>query len=206
MGNPWAIAASLNQLGIEAHALGSYDQARAYLQDGLERSRSMEDRASIAFALDGLGLVSASQRNDQETHDFFRASIALWNEIGEQGGLAQTLTHYGDALLRMGDLEGAHKHFLEATEVASRAEITPVVLEALVGEAEVRIARGDTRSGFGIVSSVSQHASGSYATRSRADRLRAELEPHLAAKELETALAAYPTIDTSVRELLGLQA
>ena len=103
----------------------------------------MEDRASIAFALDGLGLVSAAQGKADKAHQFFRSSITLLNEIGEQGNLAQTLTHYGYALLKMGELENAHQHFIDALTVASRAEITPILLEALLGEAEVRMEEQD---------------------------------------------------------------
>lgn len=195
IGNPWAIAASLNQLGLDSIAQGNFAQARSYLQDGLERSQAMEDRASIAFALDGLGLVSAAQGNANDAHEFFHRSIALLNEIGEQGNLAQTLTHYGYALLRMGDLEAAHQHFQDALSVARRAEITPILLEALVGEAKVRVEDGDPVSALAIAWHVSQHPSGSYVTHSRAEKLCSDLKQSLAADEIQRAHEKYKTID-----------
>ena len=204
IGNPWAIAAALNQLGIDSIAQENYEQARSYLQDGLERSQAMEDRASIAAALDGLGLVSAVQGKAEEAHEFFRSSIALLNEIGEQGNLAQTLTHYGYALLRMGDPEKAHQHFMDALSVASRAEITPILLEALVGEARVRMEEGDLNSAFAIIWRVSQQSSGYYVTHSRAEKLCSDLQQSLTADEIRSAQEKYQTLEAVKRDVLGL--
>jgi len=203
IGNPWAIAAALNQLGIDSIAQGNYEQARTDLQDALQRSRLMEDRASIADALDGLGLVSAAQGEVEASHEFFRSSIALLNEIGEQGNLARTLTHYGYALLRMGDRERAHHHFMAALSVASRAEITPILLEALLGEAKVRVEKGDLASAFAIVRSVSQHPSGSYVTHTGAEKLCSDLQQSMTAAEIQSAQAGDRTIDTVTQEVLG---
>jgi predicted ATPase/DNA-binding XRE family transcriptional regulator/Tfp pilus assembly protein PilF len=204
IGNAWAIAAALNQLGLDAIAQGNFEQAHSYLQDGLERSQAMEDRASIAFALDGLGLVSAAQGNVADAHEFFRSSIALLNEIGEQGNLAQTLTHYGYALLRIGELENAHRHFLDAIAVARRAEITPILLEALVGEAKVRVEDGDLVAALAIAWRVSQHPSGSYVTHSRAEKLCAELRQSLTTEEIQRAQEKYKTIDAVMQIAVDL--
>lgn len=206
IGNPWAIAAALNQLGLDSIAQGNFEQARSYLQDGLERSQAMEDRASIAFALDGLGLVSAAQGKVNEAHEFFRSSIALLNEIGEQGNLAQTLTHYGYALLRIGELENAHRNFLDAISVARRAEIIPILLEALVGEAKVRVEDGDPVSALAIAWRVSQHPSGSYVTHSRAEKLCSELQQRLTAEEIQRAQEKYKTIDAVTQIAVDLAA
>jgi predicted ATPase/transcriptional regulator with XRE-family HTH domain len=205
LGNPWAIAAALNQLGIDSIAQGNYERARSYLQDALQGSQAMEDRASIADALDGLGLVSAAQDEVDASHEFFRSSIALLNEIGEQGNLARTLTHYGYALLRMGDRERAHQNFLEALSVASRAEIRPILLEALVGEARVRVEEGNLVSAFAIVWNICQLPSGSYVTHTRAEKLCSDLQQNLTTDEIQSAQARYQTIDAVTQEVLGLQ-
>jgi tetratricopeptide (TPR) repeat protein len=139
LGNTWSIAASLNQLGYIAYFLGRYEQAQQFLLEGLELSRELEDRASIAVALDGLGFLYATQANYAEAEKILQESINLWTEIGEQGSLAQTLNHMGNALLGMKEGEKAHLHFLKALRVALEAKITPVMLDALIGEAEVQM-------------------------------------------------------------------
>jgi predicted ATPase/DNA-binding XRE family transcriptional regulator/Tfp pilus assembly protein PilF len=204
IGNPWAIAAALNQLGIDSIAQGNYEQARSYLQEGLERSQAMEDRASVAAALDGLGLVSAVQGNVDDAHEYFQSSISLLNEIGEQGNLAQTLTHYGYALLKMGDLRNAHQNFIDALSVANRAEIMPIQLEALVGEAKVRMEEGDLISAFAIGWHVSQQSAGSYATHLRAEKLCADLQERLTLGDLQSGKEEYQTLEAVTRGLLGL--
>ena len=175
IGNTWAIAASLNQLGIDAHAQGKYEQAGRYLSEGLELSRAVEDRASIAVALDGLAMVAAMQGRYEEAQEHFLESIALWNEIGEQGSLAQTFIHYGETLFRMNDIPAAREQFKQALSVASRAQITPTLLEALMGEAEICLASGEVASALALARMVHQHPSSSHATRSHAGRLVSEL-------------------------------
>jgi predicted ATPase/transcriptional regulator with XRE-family HTH domain len=204
LANSWAIAAALNQLGIDSIAQGNYEQARLYLLDALERSQAMEDRASIASALDGLGLVSAVLGKVDDAHEYFLSSIALLNEIGEQGNLAQTLTHYGYALLRLGDLKKAHQNFMDALSVASRAEIMPIQLEALVGEAKVRMEEHDLISAFAIGWHVCLQTSGSYATRLRAEKLCVDLQKRLQGSEIESAREKYPTIDAVTQDVLRL--
>jgi tetratricopeptide (TPR) repeat protein len=174
IGNTWAIAASLNQLGIDAHAQGKYEQARRYLSEGLALSRVVEDRASIAVALDGLAMVAAAQGRYEEAQEHFLESIALWNEIGEQGSLTQTFIHYGETLYLMKDLPGAREQYRLALSTASRAQITPALLEALMGEAEIRLALGELDSALAVARIVQQHPSSSHATRSRAGRLVSE--------------------------------
>ena len=203
LGNPWTIAASLNQLGLDAYAQGKYDQADAYLADGLELSREVEDRASIAVALDGLGLVKADQGRFDEAKSYFQESIHLLKEIGEQGSLAQTLIHYGSTLFRMGNIDGAHRQFMEALSVASRAQITPVVLDALLGEAEIRCAAGDVESAFAIAWTVGQNPSSSHATRRRAESLCTGIEAGLDSQVIEVIKAKSVTMETLMQEVLS---
>ncbi len=179
IGNEWSISASLNQLGIVAHSQQKYDQAQHYLSDGLELSRALEDRASIAFALDGLGLVSTAQGRYTEAQTLLDESVALWTEIGEQGSLAQTLNHQGDTWLMIGDMPAARKCFSDALGVASQAQITPVLLDSLIGEAELQIREGRLESALEILTVVGKSFSGSQLARDRTERLRLEIEARL---------------------------
>jgi tetratricopeptide (TPR) repeat protein len=179
IGNKWLISASLNQLGIVAHSQAKYDEARRYLVNGLELSRSVGDRASIAFALDGLGLVSTAQGRFDEAQHFLEESVALWSEIGEQGSLAATLNHLGETWLNKGDKGAAHTCFLEALRVATAAQITPVMLDSLIGEAEIRIQESSLVLALRILISVSQNPSSPHVTRHRATKLRSDVESQL---------------------------
>ncbi len=85
----------------------------------------------------------------------------------------------------MDDTGRAHDYFQEALSVGRKAQLTPVLLEALIDEAEIRSARGDLQFALIVVRSVSQHPSSSHATRSLAERLCSELEAKMPAVSLE---------------------
>ena len=198
MRNEWSISASLNQLGIVAHSQGKFDQARQYLLDGLELSRSLEDRASIAFALDGLSLVSTAQGKYEEARRLLEESVGLWTEIGEQGSLAQTLNHLGDAWLQVGDASAAHKCYSDSLRVTINAQITPVLLDSLIGEADLQVQEGKLESAWRILVVVGGSLSGSQLARDRAERLRQEIETRLPEERLTEMTSEVKDLDIAV--------
>jgi tetratricopeptide (TPR) repeat protein len=179
IGNVWSIAASLNQLGVITFSQGLFEQARKYLSDALDLSYALEDRASIAAALDGLGLVGAAQGEYDDARDLLDKSIALWDEIGEQGSFAHSLNHLGSVWKQIGNTQMARKHYLDALRVAVNAQITPVLLDSLIGEAEIQMLEGKVESALEILLAVSQSSSLPRATLDRAERLRSECESKL---------------------------
>jgi tetratricopeptide (TPR) repeat protein len=204
IGNTWSIAASLNQLGLVAHSQGDHDQAEQFLSRALELSRELEDRYSIAASLDGLGLVNMAQGRYDEAQSLLQESMALWREIGEQGNLAQTLTHLGTALLQAGDKANARRHYLDALSMAREMQTLPVLLDALVGEAEIQALDGATESAVGILIAVSQNPSSSLATKLRAERLRLDLMPGISTRRVNTIKARinHQAIDSLVKDIL----
>jgi predicted ATPase/DNA-binding XRE family transcriptional regulator len=204
IGNEWSISASLNHLGLVSHAQEKYDQAHQYLSAGLELSRALEDRASIAFALDGLGLVSMAQGRYAEAQALLDESIALWTEIGEQGSLAQTLNHQGDTWLMIGNVPEARKCFSEALKVASFAQITPVLMDSLIGEAALQIQEGRLESALELLTIVGKNFSGSQLARDRAEQLRIETEARLPEEHRKEIRSKVESKDVSVvvREIL----
>jgi tetratricopeptide (TPR) repeat protein len=200
------MAASFNQLGLVAHAQADHDQAEQFLSQALELSRELEDRYSIAAALDGLGLVNMAQGRYDEAQSLLRESMALWREIGEQGNLAQTLTHIGTALLKAGDKANARSYFLDALSMAREMQTLPVLLDALVGEAEIQALDGATESAVGILIAVSQNPSSSLATKLRAERLRSDLIPGMSTQRVKTIRARinHQAIDLLVKDILSI--
>ena len=133
-----------------------FEQARKYLSDALDLSYSLEDRASIAAALDGLGLVGAAQGEYDDARKLLKKSIALWDEIGEQGSFAHTLNNLGYVWKQSGNIQMARKHHLDAMRVAINAQITPVLLNSLMGEAEIQILDGNVEYALEILLAVSR--------------------------------------------------
>ena len=202
--NTWSIAASLNQLGLVAYSKGDHDQAEQYLSQALQLSQELEDRFSIAAALDGLGQVKTAQGQSGDAQSLLKESIALWKEIGEQGSLAQTLTHIGAALLKAGDRVNARDYFLDALSMARKMQTLPVLLDALVGEAEIESLDGAVESAVEILNAVSQNPSSSLATKTRAEQLHSDLISKMPTQRVKTIKAkiSQKSIDSLVKDIL----
>jgi predicted ATPase/transcriptional regulator with XRE-family HTH domain len=205
IGNTWAIAASLNQLGLVAYYQGNYDQAEDYLSESLNLSRALEDRFSIANAIDGLGLVKTAQGQYDDAQSLLQDSMDLYKEIGEQGSLAETLTHIGSAFLKAGDRVAARKYFLDALSIAREMQTLPVLLDALVGEAEIQALDGDMESAIEILIAVSRNPSSSLATKTHGEELHSNLIKKLPAERVQAiqTKVGNTTIDTLVQEILS---
>jgi tetratricopeptide (TPR) repeat protein len=204
IGNTWSIAASLSQMGLVAYYEGTYERAEQYLSESLELSRTLEDRYSIATALDGLGLVKTAQGQFDEAQALLQESTSLFNEIGEHGSLAQALTHMGSALLKEGDQDVARKYFVDAISIAREMQTLPVLLDALIGEAEIQVRQGAVESALEIVTAVSQNHSTSLATKTRAEQLRSNLLSQMPAQRVKTLKSKknHTTIDSLVMDIL----
>jgi tetratricopeptide (TPR) repeat protein len=202
MGSPWSIAYSLNVLGTAACAQGA--EAQQLLHEALALSQALADRYNTASAKSGLGMVHQALGNEREARCCFEESLAIWREIGEQGGLAQTLNRYGQSLSAQADGQMARRCFLEALAVARNAEITPIVLDALLGVAVVQAQEGNLEAALEMVVHVLQDPAHTQGVHSQAERLRANLESDLTAEQIDCirARAQDKTQDALVRELL----
>lgn len=194
----------LSQMGVVAYYEGRYEKAEQYLSEALELSRTLEDRYSIATALDGLGLVKTAQGQFDDAQALFQESTSLFKEIGEHGSLAQALTHMGSALLKEGDQEVVRKYFVDALSIAREMQTLPVLLDALVGEAEIQTRQGAVESALEILTAVSQNPSSSLATKTRAEQLRLDLLSQMPTQRVKTLKAKvnHKTIDSLIIDIL----
>jgi len=79
----------------------------------------------------------------------------------------------------------------------------PVVLEALVGIAGLRVKRGETQSALELLLMVLNHPACDQEIKSRAEKLRTELATQLTPTEIKVTQAAAEekTLETVVEEL-----
>jgi predicted ATPase/transcriptional regulator with XRE-family HTH domain len=189
MGNPWSLAFSLNFLGMAAHAQGAYVEAQQLLQEGLALSQSLADRFNIASAQSGLGMVHQARGQAIEAQHYFEQSMAIWREIGDQGSLAQTLNQLGETLLQLGHRSEAHDCFVEALAVAREAQITPVILDALLGVASLRAGEEAVEEALEMVVYICEHPASTQKARGRAQELRAALQRQLSPRQIEAIQA-----------------
>jgi predicted ATPase/DNA-binding XRE family transcriptional regulator len=203
LGNSWAIAYSLDFLSTAAYARGSYAEAEKLLREGLVLSQQVGDRFTTAYALNGLGLVKQSLGELVEAQQLLEDSISIWREIGDLGSMAQSLNNLGNVFLAMNKHLEAQNCFRDALSVAKNAGLIPVMLDAMLGEAEVRSANGEVKPAFEAVWVVSQHPSSSHATRTRAVAMCANMEMQLAQDEVAFVKTQKSTLETMIQKILA---
>jgi len=149
-------------------------------------------------------MVHQAWGNEPEARCCFEESLAIWREIGEQGGLAQTLSRYGQSLTVQADGPMARRCFMEVLAVARNAEITPIVLDGLLGVAALQAQEGEVEAALEVVLHVLQDPAHTQGVHDRAERLRTDLEAGLNAQQLDLigARVQNKTLDALVQELL----
>jgi hypothetical protein len=108
------------------------------------------------------------------------------------GGLfyiGQSLTQMGRSLFALGNDVEAERIWRESLRIAAGIRAIPVVLEALVCIASLRMKRGETQSALELLLMVLNHPACDQETKNRASDLRAELEAQLTSQQVEAALA-----------------
>ena len=78
-------------LSSAAQALGHHDEVEAILQESNAISQQKMDRWAHAFGLNLLGHLSVTRGQTQAARDYFRQSLALSQEIGDQWTATQTM-------------------------------------------------------------------------------------------------------------------
>jgi tetratricopeptide (TPR) repeat protein len=189
IGNAWAIAYSLDFLSTAAYARGAYGEAEKLLNEGLSLSQGVGDRFTTAYGLNGLSQVKKALGSYAEAEQLLEQSIAIWREIGDQASLAQSLNMMGDVLLDTEDWQAAQTYFHEALSVARNAQVVPVMLDALLGDAFLRAREGFHDPAIKTAAYIKDHPSGTQTTRSRASELYAELLQKLPAERSEGSQA-----------------
>jgi len=174
------------------------------IREGLALSQALADRYNTASAQSSLGMVHQALGDGLEARRCFEESIAIWREIGEQGSLAQTLNRYGQSLIAKADWPMAQRCFLEALAVAKHAQITPLVLDGLLGMAALQAEEGNVESALEVVLHILQDPAHTQGVHNRTEQLRTDLEVHLTDQQIDVIRARVQdkALDVLVQNLL----
>jgi tetratricopeptide (TPR) repeat protein len=95
VGDRWAVANSLNNLGNVALDQGRYAEARTWQEEALALRREVGDRWAVANSLNNLGNVVRAQGDYAAARAFYRESLLTNRELGDRWGLAYLLEDMG---------------------------------------------------------------------------------------------------------------
>ena len=204
--HPRGTAINLNRLGLAALRLGKLDEAQEFLEEGLETTRRLHDRWGTGNALNYLGWLALEQGNLERAESFMRESVQLAEDDSDQILLTWSLTDLG-FILREKDREAdVLQIFMRALKVAIHSQNIPAALYAVVGIATIDAVTDKEERALQWAAYAQTHPSSNYQTKSRAEKLRADLERRLSPQQIESAYSsAKPvSLESVVQELISL--
>lgn len=113
VGDPWHIAAAMQNLANPLTQLRDYEQARALYEECLELYRQIHDRHGMIFPLMNLGELYYDMGQPREALDYYERSLALSYELDEsEWARGLTWNNIGEAYIALDEAARA----VEVTE------------------------------------------------------------------------------------------
>src|SRR5262249_25208836 len=123
---------------------GEDERAAPLLQEYLELSRRLKDRAHTAMALQYLGMVARHQSDQTAARAFFEESLVLCRELGVKWEAAELLAFLGATAWGEGDRNAARTALGECLTLLRDVEDGRAIALCLEEIAEVALAREAT--------------------------------------------------------------
>jgi uncharacterized protein HemY len=133
LGDKWAIAVSLNNLGMLALDENDFATARARLEEAVALQREVGDRSAIAISLDTLGHIIQSQGDYGAARAMYEESLIINRELEDKRSIAFLLEHFGSLAALQGQPERALRlsGAAEALRGTIGAQLSPTDKEKL---------------------------------------------------------------------------
>jgi predicted ATPase/DNA-binding SARP family transcriptional activator len=102
LGDPKALASSLDQLGHIVNAQNDYARAAALFEERLALRREISDTAGMGASLNALGYMALFFRDFDRAAELCGESLRLRREIGDRWGMAYSLEFLAQAAIEQG--------------------------------------------------------------------------------------------------------
>jgi len=159
----------------------------------------------LGTAYRGLALVEQEQGRHDEAIEAFQKSRSILNDLGARWDEARVFADMGRSIFALGNLADAENTWRTSIEIASEVKGTSLILESILGIANVRAKHGNSEQAYGLLLIVSNHTAVLQETRERAAKLSAELERQLTMQEVNSIQARIEErdFDALVAEILN---
>ncbi len=109
----------------------------------LVKAKELENNSAQMRALNGIGSLHASHYDFSQASEFFREALEVSRRIGDEVGIADTLSQLGNFYYNMGELELATQCYREAGEISTAVQDEARRVEAEDGLAKVMLQQGE---------------------------------------------------------------
>ncbi len=172
-------------LGMHQTLLGRYAEARTTIDHGLRLSYVVQDRVSICWGMNLLGLIAIAEGNHDVAEQLLGQTLVLANAVGRPEELGSVLGSLGYLALKCGKTERARLHVRDGLRLVQESHNIIAALFVLPTAALHWTLQGDTERGCDIISLCK-----SFAFFRNSAYFSALYDPHF--QDCETAHAEGP--------------
>ncbi|MGI8707801.1 MAG: tetratricopeptide repeat protein [Actinomycetota bacterium] len=119
---PHLRAPALNAIGGLAYWQNDFDATRGYYQEAHDTYSVTGKVTGLAESLYNLGFLSLIERRPDEALETHQRSLAIYEQVEDESGVAYSKWAIGMAHLQRRELDAAHRLALEARETFDRLE------------------------------------------------------------------------------------
>ena len=108
----------------------------------------MNQKPDIAAGLEGLGIIALDRKAYDQAQKYFRKSLHLWTEIGNEPEIATLICRSGHCLLASAstDTPRIRGLFAEALRLSHKHQAGTIAITAMVGLAVLQIKIGESNA------------------------------------------------------------
>lgn len=204
VGHDFGIAHVGRLLAVAASMRGDHVEAMRVSRESLAMHQKIGNRWGEAVLRSNLAYTYYLLNDLPAALESAQKSLAVFQETNNRSGLILPLGHLGRILSKMGQYNQAKHYLFEALVIIQEMGAVPLMLETLVGLAEIWRAEGYKAQALMFLSFVSQHPA---LIRESQERVQAEIETlqkELQPEQVEEALnnGRYLQLEEVTRDLI----
>lgn len=124
--------------------------------------------------------------------------MALYQDLGDRGGLAAALTGLGCAAVAAGTYQAARRAFYQALQHAAALPSAPLTLAVILGMGLLKLRTGTSEAGLALIVCAARHPLSNWETRATAEQVLDE-----AGQQAEAFTPLVDDLDTLAAGLLA---
>ena len=185
LGDPHSISMGLNFMVPTLLRLGRHEEARSSMYESIALCEQTRNRWGKGTAHRFLGLALAEEGHYADARVELQKSLEIFRDYTEGWDIARTLSYLGDVTQKAGDLKKARAYYLDALPLAIQAQAMPIVMDSLLGLAQLDMKIDHPEGAYELCNFVLKHPASTEDARDGACRLLRTLEPCLTVEQIK---------------------
>lgn len=186
LGDPQAIALGLNFLSPTVIHLQRYAEVEKNMRESVELCTQSGNRWGMATAYRFWGLAALAQKKLEQAESLINKSLEIYREIVTGYDILLCQIYLGEVKAALNDTDEAKRLFVKSVRMGMEIQLLPLVLDALTGLADLCARSDEIELALELAASVADHAAATQEAKLRAEKLVAEITPHLSGQQIET--------------------